>query len=119
MASFKFSLELQKKLIDLLGSDKYQECVKLIKDHGCIVCENPNISIKLPSIEISASDIAARGMSPMRRFQFSCKLGGEEIKGLKKIELDPFNFDDGDLFEARLTIIPLMEENPNEGHRTS
>jgi hypothetical protein len=101
----KLSLELQKKIRDLIGGDKYSALMKLIQEYGIIIVDGASeILISLPKIEISAP--FQKQLGPVRRFQFHCKINGQELNDLTKIELDPFDYSDGNPLEVRLTVKP-------------
>lgn len=103
-------LELQKKLIDIVGSDKYREVAKALEEYGLeVITPVSQISVKLPTIEItSTSPSGSLRPDLVRRFAFKCLINGQELPELSKIELDPFDIQDGEAYKVKMTLSPFF-----------
>lgn len=105
----KLDIELQKKLADLVGREKAKEVKDLLVRYGIdVVTGLGNVEIDLPGLKIVglAGDGSLARNHPIRQHQFVCEVNGESLINLQKIELDPFDYNSGELFQAKITIIP-------------
>ena len=104
-------LELHEELIKVVGADKVRAVADLIDKYGIEVITPPSsISVQLPNIEInSIGEVPGPGASnPVRSFQFRCKINGQELKELRKVEIDPFDYSSGEILNVKLTLAPII-----------
>ena len=120
-------LELQAKISEKIGREKAREVMSLIVEYGIdVVTKLGSVGVHLPNLEIRSltpkGEYGTDVNYPARRHLFECKINGESFGNmLRKIELDPFDYTDGEIFEAKITIIPIVtkEEDNDEGRRSS
>jgi hypothetical protein len=109
----KIDIELQKKLADLVGRDKAKEVKNLLMQYGVdVVTGLGSIDVDLPGLKIVglASDGSLARNHPIRQHQFVCEVNGKSLVNLQKVELDPFDYNSGELFQAKITLIPGLSE---------
>jgi len=105
----KLDIEFQKKLTDMVGREKSKEVQRLLAQYGVdvVTCVR-EMEIDLPGLKIVgvSGDGSVARHHPIRQHQFDCKINGESLANIQKIELDPFDYNSGDLFKAKITVIP-------------
>jgi hypothetical protein len=119
MIESKISLELRNKIIEIAGREKGKEIINLIMKYGVeIITAMSEVKVRLPSIEIESINSYTGEPGPVqnrfdavRKHQFICKINGSQLPILQSIELDPFDYGEADLLRARLTIIPMANED--------
>jgi len=105
----KLDIELQKKLADLVGREKAKEVKDLLVRYGIeVITGLGGAEVDLPGLKITglAPDGSLARHHPIRQHQFECQINGESLINLQKIELDPFDYNSGELLQAKITIIP-------------
>jgi len=111
------SLEFQSKLREAAGS-KYQDVMSLIREFGIeVLTKVSSVDAEIGSLKIRSIDQSQKP-SHIRRFQFKCEIDGKHIDEIRRIELDPIDYTDGDLFMARITLNPIIKESTDEGSRS-
>jgi hypothetical protein len=116
MESSNVTVELRKKIVELAGQDIGRQVIDLLLKYGIkIVTEISSASVNLPGIEIKTIDQAPCNIA--RRCMFECKINGKSLGTmLQRVELDPFDYADGDLLRVRLTILPVLQvEGEDDG----
>jgi hypothetical protein len=109
----KIDIELQKKLSDLLGREKAKEVRNLLVEYGIeVITGLGSVDVDLPGLKITgmASDGTVARHHPIRQHQFVCKINGQSLLNLQRVELDPFDYNSGELFQAKITLIPGLSK---------
>jgi hypothetical protein len=115
-----FDLELQAKLNEVVGREKAKEVADLLIKYGInVVAKLGSVKVQLPNLEIASltpkGEFGAETDYPARRHLFACKVNGETLGAmLRKVELDPFDYSDGEIFEAKFTIVPMVESKKED-----
>jgi hypothetical protein len=117
--SVSFDLELQNKISEIAGREKGKEIIGLLIRYGIkVITQVGGVHVQLPNLEIASltpqGEIGVEKDHPARRHLFACKINGETLSMLQKVELDPFDYNDGEVFKAKLTIVPLVESKKEE-----
>ncbi len=115
------AIDFQGKLRDLVGS-KYAETMALIQQFGIeVLTKTSEFEAKIGSLKITSFEQPQQVV--IRRFQFVCEINGQPMVEIKRIELDPIDYDDGEIFTAKITVMPMftgkIEETTDEGLRTN
>jgi len=114
------AIEFQSKLRDLVGS-KYAETIDLIQKFGIeVLTKSSKIEAEIGSLKIKSIEQAQP--DAVRQFQFMCEIDGKPMVEVRKIELDPIDYTSGEIFTAKITIVPIIgmveEGGTDEGPRT-
>ena len=111
----KLDIELQKKLADLVDREKAKEIKSLLIQYGIkVIAELGSVEVDLPGLKIVG--LAPDGSEqlrnhPIRQHQFKCEINGQSLFNLQKVELDPFDYDSGELLRAKITLIPGLSSD--------
>jgi len=117
MDSVKLDIELQNKIIELVGREKAKELRTLLIKYGIdLVTKVSGVEVELPEIHIqsisSRGELSIKFLEPIRRHMFVAKVNGKMLPNLQQVKLDPFSYDDPELFTVSLKVIPGMSAEP-------
>ena len=115
----QISIDLKNKVYEIAGRENGKKIFEAIQEFGTsIIAELSGVSVSLPDLEIKSvnpygvsNNFPQKAFEVARRHQFVCKIGGKSLDPMiQRIELDPFDYSDPEIFRAKITVIPVCEE---------